>query len=300
MNEKTKNKILFDDLFYSLVDKLYDYSCCSITTISISRTLSIVLDDLNKMPLDERLSVIISIISRVEVEIKRQADCDQILRILPSLTYGFSTIYKFRNIKDLEFKKEIGAYMKKNEREDILLSIDRTYEVFRDCDREELSALEEIYTNKIKESSKLLGSYKAYGEIIGSLNRGMYGTTKTNMIKELKEAGAKDKDSKSFEDYLPDNLYRFRVIGLLCVSRECAHQIENYNPNTGFNPYRYNFLRGKILHMGEALKEVYTDLYGVSPKQEIVSEILDTQQVIPGIFPEMDNYLTKVRKKSKK
>ena len=163
--------------------------------------------------------------------------------------------------------------------------IDKYLAVLKDYNRYELISYEENCNKLLKERTSVYGRKTASGGIIGALNRGMYGQTREEFIDELREDGVKLSSNTRFIRSMSNELIKYRIVGLYIASKYCDRIEERWkknatdsDSNTALKDYNEAKVKTKIL--GGILKDVYSEKYNITPKDEIKNHLFDGDQTV--------------------
>jgi len=154
------------------------------------------------------------------------------------------------------------------------IKIEDLYNALEGATREQLIGLEDEYNTLLKDKTEVLGQKLARGEIIGSLNRGMYGSTRDELVKTITDNGVAVKNNDRFISYMNNDLLKFRIIALRLAGVYCdkAHMklLEETN-DTGalMDKKSYNKLRKKVEKLGDYIKIMYENNFNLFPRDEI-------------------------------
>lgn len=157
-----------------------------------------------------------------------------------------------------------------------------------DCyERKELLELENEYNTKLKEKSVIFGQERARGQIIGELNKGMYESTREDLVKFIRENGEKISNEDRFLDYMSDELLKYRVIGLRMASVYCDKTYDNFLKTAKdsldrINLDDYDKMREKTNNLGIIIKNLYQTKFDITPREEILANIFG-QMMIPEV-----------------
>ena len=264
----------------------------------------------NYLEFDENLKDIKSSISKIKSEEKKlyvlndvkmlieekMKDADSVIEILNAmrariteLKKGKISSTKFESSKTESYKdKSDKYYLTDKFKKTTKTTIEEIFDTLENCNLKTLMYIEETYHNKIKEKSSLFRNPQAFGKIIGSLNRGMFGATKQNVIAKLRKQGGKVAANTRLLEYMSPNLLKYRIIALRIINSYCnkIDKRESLKSQDGFpliTEEDYEEIRERSYFVGDVIKEIYSEKYGITPNEEIFSNIYRGQLTIEDI-----------------
>lgn len=230
----------------------------------------------------KRILIIKAVIRFLNIKISKDVYSREIINAMST---------KARDIKrNLKNKDVVFNELTKNK-------IEEFYYGLNGCDRKELEAFEIEYNTKLKEKTVIFGQEKARGQIIGDLNKGMYESTREDLIKHIKENGEKISNDDRFLDYMSDELLKYRIIGLRMTSAYCDKTYDNFLKTAKdsldrINLNDYEKMREKTNNLGTIIKNLYHEKFDVTPREEILTNIFG-QTMIPEVeelfYPDRNN-----------
>lgn len=194
---------------------------------------------------------------------------------------------------------DVRKELRKNKHlfEDLTIhKIEEFHDGLENCSRKELHEYEEFYNNKLKENSKVFGQKQARGQIVGALNKGMYGYTKEEIINTINYCGGKLRNNDRLIDYMDHDLIKFRIIGLRIASKYCEKSVEKRIQETGtdiLDETCYETMLKKTENLGKILKEIYEEENCVTPLEEITINLLGPDTKALDMFFDEDKKVKK-------
>jgi len=205
----------------------------------------------------KRVLILEEVIDFVARKIEHDASAKEVINSFATHAYDES--------KKLKKNKNIFSEVTINK-------IDEFYEALEECSREKLYEYEAYYNEKLKEKSKVFGQAKARGQIVGALNKGMYGFTKEEIINTINANGGSLKNNDRLIDYMRLDLIKYRIIALRMAGKYCDKSLENQIEKTGSNVLEdscYEKMLKRTKELGNIIKEIYEEENYVTPIEEI-------------------------------
>ena len=297
---ESEKKILLE-LERILVNHRYNCSCKENISESNAMYMYRIKKALLKSKVEKkRLAVLNLVIESVNTKIAKGMLFKEIFEPLPAIIE--STYKNYSKKKKDENKEEIKEEPKEKKESRVgkvcFLSdvVNQILEGLEGMSREELLSYEEEYTEYIKNITYNYGLPRANGEIIGSLNSGMIETTRKNLQKFLYEkCRVRLNSNVKLSEKMSDELLRYRVAALVYTSIMCSKRITKIKSDTNnrIDYKQYNGLKEDVRFLGKVVREKYINEYGLSPKEEIISNCLGGQLTIEGLMEERDHYTRK-------
>lgn len=296
--EKTSKDLLKELLIILEDKKIYDSKFTNVRG-NPSETIKQIQKTLSKLEPAKQTEILTELILLVQNKIKKEIlNGDEILFSLPTIAKDLKKgIIKPRLIQNNEpLEKRI------NSTEEL---ISWTYDLLKDYNRQELEKYEESCNHILKSKTSIYGQPKASGQIVGDLNRGMYGSTREELIKFIKENGIKISKDNRFINMMSTELLKYRVVGLYIASRYCekieARWMQNAKDSLSKVTLKdFEETREKTKKLGSIIKEKYQEENGITPREEILKNIYTGQEAMPEVYESIEKLLENDTKKHKK
>lgn len=197
-------------------------------------------------------------------------------------SYAKALDLKKETIESLKSKNEKPYYLNEEFKKSTINKIEEFYNSLENYSFEELLEFEKEYNTKLKENSVVFGQEKARGQIIGSLNRGMYDKTREEIVKELKQKNAKVSNDSRLIEYLSPNLLKYRIIALRMTNAYCDKFLKRNLSNSEIflNSDDYEEMRTRTKNLGVIIKEIYESKFHITPHDEIINNFNANQITI--------------------
>ena len=217
----------------------------------------------------KRILIIKAVIRFVNFKISKGVYSKEIVN---SMSSKASDLKKQLNDEDVVFK------------EATINKIEEFYYGLDGYERKELLKLENEYNTKLKEKSVIFGQEKARGQIIGDLNKGMYDSTREDLINFIKENGERVSSDDRFIDYMSDELLKYRIIGLRMACAYCDKTYDNFLKTAKdsldrINLDDYDKMREKTNNLGTIIKNLYNTKFDITPRKEILKNIFGQMMI---------------------
>ena len=217
----------------------------------------------NKYPKNEKSNYIYfsHLLEVVNSKIKRGVLSCEIF----SSIYTISTDTKKR-IRSKELTTEVVEGYKHSKfdqktKECIKLIIDSLND--EDYSREDLERFESNLTEYSKHAYNYYSKKDSRGKIMGSLNKGFYGMSITNLDKYIKNHGVQSSKSDRFISVMSDDVLKYRI-ALLYISN--AYSRKGFNEKTS-----YGDIREKNRRLGSIARSMFAEEFGLFPEQSILN-----------------------------
>ena len=243
--------------------------------------------NISKCSEDQRIEILGKIITLTNNRILENVGTKTVFYSLDGISCDLAKSTKEKKVKKVEtsaakieqVSKE-EADEKNQDEERILKRIKDWLKYFETADRKTLISLESDVNKKIISSiAKFqIPNGKANKEIIGRLNRGMYGKTKSQLITELENHGIKVNKSGKLSNIMNDDLLKYRLAALSVSIQECNDDIALIRPKYIYGSYNkngYYKLLSKIQLIGKLVAEEYKKEYGKMPKETMIENPYD-------------------------
>lgn len=217
----------------------------------------------------KRILIIKSVIRFLNVQINKGVYSKEIVN---SIATKASDIKRKLNNEDVVFN------------ESTINKIEEFYCGLNGYNRKELENFEDEYNSKLKEKSVIFGQEKARGQIIGDLNKGMYNSTREELVRHIKENGEKISNDDRFIDYMSDELLKYRIIGLRMACAYCDKTYDNFLKTAKdsldrINLNDYDKMREKTNNLGTIIRNVYHTKFDIAPREEILKNIFGQMMI---------------------
>lgn len=260
MKNKKRYEILWEKFLSIINDKTLNDSYTNNLDIEIRKIKTIIEKEPNEI---KKVLIIESLISFINSKISRNTHSSEIINSM--YTHVLDTK---KRLKDKDYYFEKGTSTK----------VEQLYKALYEAKREELILLENQYNTILKEKTEALGQKRARGEIIGSLNKGMYDSTREELSKAVKDNGIVLKNDDRFISYMNNDLLKFRIIALRLSGVYIDKALEKHFEKTKdasslMSKNEYNKLREKIENLGNYIKIIYENNFNLFPRDEILINI---------------------------
>lgn len=218
-------------------------------------------------------------------KIEQKADIIEIVVSTYAKVLDLEKKFKHWKNKNYSNSSKTPHYLTDKFKKATIYKIEDFYAALKNYNHNELLEFEIYYNTKLKDNTNIFKQPKARGEIIGSLNRGMFGKTREDLIIELKRKQYKVATDSRFVEYMSDDLLKYRIIALRIAKIYCNKFLERaQNRNSNNVVYLtdddYEEMRNRTKNLGVIIQELYKNKYKTTPYDEIIENACEGQLTV--------------------
>lgn len=306
----TQEKLL-NELYILLCDKHRKDSCIVSINTDPREVVKEVQKLVSKSSESDQIELLLKAIEYVKFKISKNiCNAGEILNSLPTFVRDekrrlkeaktmAQEKLKVKEIKRTENKKlkSEEKIQKEKDRQMFLKIIANWYKELEDRPRKELLNLNECYKEKMFADLQMYNQKASKGNLEGDINLGLFGYTKTNYLKNIREQGVRiSKKDEDFSIHMDEDLLKLKLIGYCMVSKFCSKA--NKRKETFKKDYEY--LRIKTKEFAEILRDVYYEINDIYPIEQLTDSIIGPQMHMEIVYDGLDGILEKGKTKQRK
>ncbi len=251
---------------------------------------------------EKRIAVLQSALKSVKIKIARGMGFQEIFEPLPTIildglkNYNKSKTTEEKNHNEIESTN--SKEKKLQAKTDFLLNIlNEIITQLEGATKKELQALESEYNDYIKINTSDYGIPNTSVEILGSLNVGIFESTRKNLENSLyNDYRIKIKSTDKLSDKMSESLLLYKVSALIYTNVMCTKRVAKIRPNLDLDYINYQAYRGlkeDVRFLGTVVREKYMDDYGITPKHELIENYIGGQYSFEGLMKKRDAIVRK-------